>query len=309
MEGFIMQLDEQDLRDGLKLIVGTWQVDYLVNAFSNDLAHIPATEFKSDDGRDFTAINYEFFEDHTMVMRDTANNREIGGTWEQTGWGEFHYTINEFFDIPDDNFRKAVETLQVIDGDIVFSIGFLAVAMKKIKDGTVTITKKPDIGDMEMNAEDAANMGIVGRYAVAKTFSLVNDTPGLYSREEVEAYVNEQTAAGKMDPEETASIFQAFNFETEFTEEHTVDSWMKAPETVSEADIKKAVEAGEIIAFKDGYALMHRSEWKCIGGKFYYNTNEHREVFGEEQSPWDELTCDEDGYLNMAGGMIKLKKL
>ena len=50
-----MAVDEYFLKEGLKTIVGTWQVDYIVNAFSNDLAHIPATEFKSDDGRDFPA--------------------------------------------------------------------------------------------------------------------------------------------------------------------------------------------------------------------------------------------------------------
>ncbi|MBP5652486.1 MAG: hypothetical protein J6X17_03575, partial [Lachnospiraceae bacterium] len=100
-----MELDEQDLRDGLKFLVGTWQVDYIVNAFSNDLAHIPATEFKSDDGTDFTSISYEFFEDHTLVLRNAANGREIKGTWEQTGWSEYHYTVEDFYDIPDDNFR------------------------------------------------------------------------------------------------------------------------------------------------------------------------------------------------------------
>ena len=51
-----MQLDDDDLKRGLRFIVGTWQVDYLVNAFSNDLAHIPASEFKSEDGTDFTVI-------------------------------------------------------------------------------------------------------------------------------------------------------------------------------------------------------------------------------------------------------------
>ena len=48
-----MELDERTLKDGLKYIVGQWQVDYLVNAWSNDLTHIPAAEFKSEDGQDF----------------------------------------------------------------------------------------------------------------------------------------------------------------------------------------------------------------------------------------------------------------
>ncbi|MBR5968617.1 MAG: hypothetical protein IK001_08490, partial [Lachnospiraceae bacterium] len=92
-----MELDEQDLKQGLKFLVGTWQVDYIVNAFSNDLAHIPATEFKSSDGTDFTSIQYEFFEDHTMVLRDASKGKEIKGTWEQTEWSEFHYTVEDFY--------------------------------------------------------------------------------------------------------------------------------------------------------------------------------------------------------------------
>lgn len=61
-------MDKQDLRQGLQFIAGTWQAEFLVNAFSNDLAHIPAGEFKSDDGRDFSCITFSFFEDHTVVM-------------------------------------------------------------------------------------------------------------------------------------------------------------------------------------------------------------------------------------------------
>lgn len=126
-----MNLDEQDLKRGLKFIVGTWQADYVVNAWSNDLAHIPAKEFKSTDGRDFSDITFTFFEDHTVVMKNASDGKESKGEWEQTGWAEYHYTLNGFLDIPDGTFRKNAETLSVYDGCLVFSIGFLAIGMKK----------------------------------------------------------------------------------------------------------------------------------------------------------------------------------
>ena len=140
-----MILDEHDLREGLKFIVGTWQADYVVNAFSNDLSHIPAKEFKSDDGRDFSAITFEFFEDHTVAMRDASSGKEEKGTWEQTGWSSYKYTLNGFVDLPEGSFRDAAEKLEVVEGCLVFSIGFLAVGMKKTADGVVTEPEKePD---------------------------------------------------------------------------------------------------------------------------------------------------------------------
>ena len=72
-----MTLDELDLKDGLKFIVGTWEPDFVVSLFSNDLAHIPATEFKSEDGTDFTALKFEFFEDHTVKVQAEAG-KDLG---------------------------------------------------------------------------------------------------------------------------------------------------------------------------------------------------------------------------------------
>jgi len=121
-----MELNEMMLRDGLKFIVGEWQGGYVVNAFFKDLAHIPAAEFKSDDGRDFSAIHYTFKEDHTLTMSDTSTGKTEEGTWEQTEISQYHYTVGAFFNVPDDLFRKNVETL-VRQGDvIVFSMGILS---------------------------------------------------------------------------------------------------------------------------------------------------------------------------------------
>ncbi|MBO7353975.1 MAG: hypothetical protein J6U61_06945 [Lachnospiraceae bacterium] len=303
-----MELDEQDLRDGLKFLVGTWQVDYIVNAFSNDLAHIPATEFKSTDGTDFTSITYEFFEDHTLVLRNAANGREIKGTWEQTGWSEYHYTVEDFYDIPDDNFRKGAETLQVFDGCIVFSIGFLAIGMKKIAEGTVTVQKKQDIGDVEMTEDDQKCKDIVGTYRAAKMMSMIGGSFELFTVEEILADLDKQLAAGTIDEHEAAQTKSLIDARYEFTEDHRVLEKMKVPDGVGEDEIKAAIEAGEIKDYKDGYFSRGEKQWKAVGGKYYYDTQEQRELFGEAQSSWDELVFDEDGLLNYGSGFVKLKK-
>ena len=222
-----MTLDEQDLRRGLKFIVGTWQVDYVVNAWSNDLAHIPAKEFKNKDGSDFSEITFTFSEDHTVLMKNGADGKEEKGQWEQTGWAEYHYTLNGFIDIPDGNFRKNAETLSVFDGFLVFSIGFLAIGMKKISDGVVTEVKKKDIGDMEMSAADAAADGIVGKYAPAKTMAVVNDSFGLYTKEEIEAEFKRKQDAG-----EEFKVRQGASWDVNYGADGTIGG----PNVVVEAD-------------------------------------------------------------------------
>ena len=304
-----MELDEQDLKQGLKFLVGTWQVDYIVNAFSNDLAHIPATEFKSSDGTDFTAIQYEFFEDHTMVLRDASKGKEIKGTWEQTGWSEFKYTVADFYDIPDDNFRKGVETLQMMEGThIVFSIGFLAIAMKKIADGVVTEVKKPGIEDVEMSEEDLKCKAIVGTYAVAKMMSMIGESFDVFPVEDILADLEKKVASGETDEhdlQQTKSILAA---RYEFTDDHKVIARMKVPEGVSEEQIQAAIDAGEIHDYKDGYFIGETKEWRAVDGKYYYDTGETREVFGEPQSSWDELK-EEDGLLVYGSGFFRLKRI
>ena len=304
-----MILDENDLREGLKFIVGTWQVDYVVNAWSNDLAHIPASEWKSDDGSDFSAITYEFFEDHTAKLSDTSKGREVASTWEQTGWGEYRYSLGELIDLPDGAFRENVEKLSVQDGDLVFSLGFLAIAMKKIADGVVTEPEKaPDIGDLEPSAEDLLMTGIVGRYAVAEAMAFVGGEFRMFPRDEAEAGLKAQIAAGEIDESELADGMRAFNAVIEFCDDHTVIEWMKLPDGVSDEEIKAAIEAGEIGEVRDGMFAAGAKEWKALGGKYYYNTGEHREVFGEEKSPWDELTFGDDGLL-CYGEMMKLRRI
>lgn len=305
---YIMELDQDDLKRGLQFIVGTWQVDYLVNAWSNDLAHIPATEFKSEDGTDFTAIQFEFFEDHSVVMKDTSKGKEVKGTWEQTGWSEFHYTLNDFLEIPDSTFKKNAETLQMIEGThLVFGIGILSVAMKKIAEGT--ITKEADIGDIEMSDEDAARMDIVGEYETVKAFSFVDGKMDLFTKEQVKADIDKKVAAGEMDEHDAAQSMMAFDSITEITESHKIKIWMKVPAGVTEDKINAALEAGEIEDYDGERFCAHTKPWKCVDGKFYYDTGEQREVFGEMKSSWDEIKYDEDGTMIFSSGLARLKKI
>ncbi len=299
-----MFLDDSDLRRGLEFIVGNWQVDYLVNAFSNDLAHIPATEFKSDDGTDFTSLKFSFYEDHTVIMTDTSRGREERGTWEQTGLLDYHYTLGAFLDLPEGDLRKSAETLSVQDGRLVFGLGFLAVALQKTADGAVT--KEPDVGEKE---GDPALTEIVGRYAVAKIVTMIGEEFGMFSREEVEDDLARRVAAGEIDEDEAREGLSPFETFVDFTDDHRVVSWMKLPDGVSDEEIRAAQEEGQIGEVKDGYfAETAAKEWKAVDGRYYYNTGETRELFGEAQSPWDELKTDEEGLLDYSG-VFKLRRI
>ena len=301
-----MELDAQDLKRGLKFIVGTWQVDNVVNAWSNDLAHIPAAEFKSTDGNDLSVISYTFFEDHTMVMKNAADGKEVQGTWEQTGWGEFHYTLNDFLNLQDSSFLKNAETLSMRDGEwLVFSLGFFAVAMKKTEEGTVT--EEPDIGDIEMTDEEAEVTDIAGLYEVAKTMAVVGGEFDLFSKEEVAAELDRKKAAGEIDDSSYAMSMQGFGICVEFTKSHQVVQWMPVPAGVTEEQINAALESGQILDFNGEAIAMSKKPWKYLNGKYWYDTGEQRELFGEKQSSWDELKFDEEGLLEF-GGMMKLRK-
>ena len=303
-----MVLDEQDLRSGLKFICGVWQADYVVNAFSNDLAHIPAGEFKGDNSDTIASLSFEFKEDHTVLMKDDATGRESVGTWEQTDLCNYHYTVSEFLQLPDGPFKKNAETLHIVDGQLVFSIGFLAVALKKVAEGEVT--EPTDIGDVAPSEDDLADMGIVGKYRVAKAMAMLNGDFGIFPAEEVKADLDRQLAAGEIDEDEYHNSLMIFDTIVEFTADHKVIQWMKLPEGVSDEQIKEAVEEGEIYAVADGYFADSRIKpWKAVDGKYYYDTGETREVFGEKQSSWDELTVNEEGLLPFADGMMMLKKL
>lgn len=302
-----MELSEEMLKDGLKFIVGTWQVDFIVNMFSNDLAHIPATEFKSDDGKDFSSIKFTFFEDHSLKMKDDSSGKEVEGTWDQTGMLDYHYTVNEFLEIPEGSFKESVEHLSVQDGFLVFGLGFLAIAMKKIEEGH--ITKEPDIGDIVPTPEEEAHKDIVGIYDVCMMMTFINDKFDLFTKEEIRKNCEKKKKAGEMDEDEIREMMSFFDAYYEFTDDHKIYRWSLLPAGVSEEEIKAAIEAGEINDVKDGYYNVGEAlTWKYVKGDYYYDTGTHREVFDEVISPWDKLSFDENGLLPFGEGSVKLKK-
>jgi hypothetical protein len=304
-----MTLDERDLRNGLKFIVGTWRPDFIVSLFSNNLEHIPASEFKDGDGATFESLSFEFFEDHTVRLTDTSKKVDETGTWEQKDLLTYRYHLDKFDGIPEGPFKDAAEELSIENGHLAFAIGFLVIAMKKTAEGVVTEEKKTDVGDAEPSEADLAMNDIVGTYAVCEAMSMVDGKFGTFTKEQVEADVKKRVAAGDMDEETAAECLSSFSMMIEFTEDHKVLWWRPLPAGVSEEMIQKALEAGEIAGVKDGMFSSGGKEWKAVDGKYYYDTGEHREVFGEVQSSWDELVPDENGAIPMSGGMMKIKKI
>lgn len=300
-----MELDKSELHDGLKLICGKWQVEFVVNAFSNDLARIPAKEFKSDDGKDFSDMTFEFFEDHTVLLHNGVEGKDEKGTWEQTGFIEFRYTLGAFMDIPEGVFRDNAEKLMMVDGFLCFSIGFLSVGMKKIEEGHVT--EEPSINDIEPSEEDKNDMTLVGTYAVKKSFAMIDDKIGAFTREEIEANLKKQLAAGEIEEDEIAEGLQVFESRFEFTEDHKLNTLFKLPEGISKEEIDAALEGGDIIALRGEYAVIEQTEWKTLGGKYYYDTHREREIDGVTTT-YCEMKLTDDG-LSYAEGMIVLEKI
>lgn len=302
------ELDEQDKRDATKFIVGTWEVEYIVNAFSNDLAHIPAAEFKSADGLDFTAVKFNFLQDGTLELCN--GNETFSGTWEPTGLCEYKYHIAELESVPDSPFKDNAEKLNVFDGKLCFAIGFLSICMNKTAEGEYSEPVKVDV---IAESEDDGGKEIVGKYAIYKVMSCVDGNFDLFTKDEIRAYYDKKTASGEIDDgeedvrNEALAMFDSF---VEFTDDNRLVSWYKLPDGVGEDEIKAALAEGEISDYRDGYAVVDKvKEWKSVGGKYYYNSGSTAIIMGEAVSPWKELTTDEDGCISFADGLMMLKKI
>ena len=144
---------------------------------------------------------------------------------------------------------------------------------------------------------------------LAKAMSFIEGDFAMFTREEAEAGLRRMVASGEMEEDGLKDGMIAFNTVVEFTDDHRVVNWMKLPEGVSEEDIKEAVAAGEIGEVRDGMFVASEKEWKALDGKYYYDTGEHREVFGEVKSPWDELKIAEDGTMLFGDGMMLLRRI
>ncbi len=301
-----MELTKEELKDGLKFIVGTWEAEFVVSFFSNNLEHVPVTEFKSSDGRDLSKLSMEFFEDHTAKLKDGSNGREVDSTWEQTKPYGWTYKANGFFgELPADVAAK-VEELDAQEGKLCIALGFLCIAFKKTAEGH--ITKEPDIDELEPSPEDLKMKAIVGRWKVYKTLAPVGDGFGLHTKDEVMAEFDKKKAAGELDDEEeyneTLNLFESV---MEFTDDYKVLSYIPIPKHVTQEEIDEALASGEVKIVDGMMCCEEPKEWKAVNGHYYYNTKEHREVFGEIKSPWDMIDPDADGHIDLK--MFVLEKM
>lgn len=300
-----MELTKEELKDGLKFIVGTWEAEFVVSFFSNNLEHVPVTEFKSSDGRDLSKLSMEFFEDHTAKLKDGSNGREVDSTWEQTKPYGWTYKANGFFgELPADVAEK-VEELDAQEGKLCIAFGFLCIAFKKTAEGH--ITKEPDIDEIEPSPEDLKMKAIVGRWKIYKTFAPIGNSFELHTKDEVVAELDKKKAAGAIEEDEYNETLNMFDYVMEFTDDYKVLSYMPIPKHVTQEQINEAIASGEVKIVDGMMCCEEPKEWKAVNGHYYYNTKEHREIFGEIKSPWDIIDPDADGRIDLK--MFVLEKM
>ena len=300
-----MELTKEDLKDGLKFIVGTWEAEFVVSFFSNNLEHVPVTEFKSSDGRDLSKLSMEFFEDHTAKLKDGSNGREVDSTWEQTKPYGWTYKANGFFgELPADVAEK-VEELDAQEGKLCIAFGFLCIAFKKTAEGH--ITKEPDIDELEPSPEDLKMKAIVGRWKIYKTLAPIGNSFELHTKDEVVAELDKKKAAGAIEEDEYNETLNMFDYVMEFTDDYKVLSYMPIPKHVTQEQIDQAIASGEVKIVDGMMCCEEPKEWKAVNGHYYYNTKEHREIFGEIKSPWDIIDPDADGRIDLK--MFVLEKM
>lgn len=300
-----MELTKEDLKDGLKFIVGSWEAEFVVSFFSNNLEHVPVAEYKSSDGRDLSKLSMEFFEDHTAKLKDGSNGREVDSTWEQTKPYGWTYKANGFFgELPADVAEK-VEELDAQEGKLCIAFGFLCIAFKKTAEGH--ITKEPDIDEIEPSPEDLKMKAIVGRWKIYKTLAPIGNSFDLYTKDEVVAELDKKKAAGAIEEDEYNQTLSMFDAVMEFTDDYKVLSYMPIPKHVTQEQIDEAVASGEVKIVDGMMCCEEPKEWKAVNGHYYYNTKEHREIFGEIKSPWDIIDPDADGRIDLK--MFVLEKM
>jgi len=339
-----MELNQKQLNEGLKFIVGTWQIDYLVNMWSDNLDHVPASQFKNNDGKDLSQISWEFFEDHTMKMRNGATGDEETGTWKQESESKFRYDTKWFGLIDNETVLNNIQQLEKdVEGGLVFSM-FFVIRLKKTAEGECHIVeepKEPDIGDIVPSEEDLKKKDIVGRWGVYKAMASVGEDFGMFTLADVKADIEKaekeeeerqkkEAAEGKKpkekkegddddEEEDEGEIARrriegkkegltAFNAIVEFTDDHKVKMLMPIPPEVPKEEIEKAVASGEVQIVDGLIQDGDPKEWKFVKGDYYYNTGEHREIFGEVVSPWDKITPDSEGHIDFKMFILEKKK-
>ena len=147
---------------------------------------------------------------------------------------------------------------------------------------------------------------ITGIYEVAKTMAATQDGVGMRTKDEMIAYLNGQKARGEVDDEEIADSLQVFDARFEITPDGQIITLMKMPEGASEQDIEDAITEGEILGVKDGYIIAEKRHWELDGDKYVYAGKGDDDDDGVSGT---ELKFDDDGLLDFAGGIMKLKKI
>ncbi len=302
-----MTLDEEDIKWGLEFIAGTWNVDYLVDFQSNDLEHIPAQEYKSADGKNYSALSFEFLEDSRLLISDSSSGKKTESSWKQTGINEYRCPLNGFLDISQKSEAKASEIFSVMDGVLTFTLEKVTVVLKKVSKGKIT-----DIGKLD---SDPLMTDIAGFYEVAATLYYPIDSENYHSKEEGLALLEKQKSLGKIDEEsyESCKTFFTMNFDKkiEFASDGKVNQWFKisgsAFEDASEADLKAAAENGEI-GFKDGTVCLYDEsrKWKAVNGFYYFYTGDE-----DSENPWYKIRFTDDGFMKLTWGSCDwyLKKI
>lgn len=84
----------------------------------------------------------------------------------------------------------------------------------------------------------------------------------------------------------------------EFSADGTFNTKVGLPEGVTMDDLDEEEKA---MLGPDGLFTISSQSWKEEGGKFYLDSGEHREIFGEVQSPWDEIAQNPDGSITING--------
>ena len=151
---------------------------------------------------------------------------------------------------------------------------------------------------MELDKQDLKTAAIVGKYKTYKMMSYINDKMDFFTKEEIAADLEKKLADGLIEQRNYNQSMSIFDSITEFTADNKVYLWTPLPDDISEDEIKQIADSGEILI--NGKMFCNETkEWKIENGQYYYNTKEHREVFGEQKSPWDKIELDSENRIQL----------
>ena len=91
-----------------------------------------------------------------------------------------------------------------------------------------------------------------------------------------------------------ADMKKVFEIDYIFSEDGTMYCVMPIPADVPQEEIDELIASGEMELFSDGYLATEKHLWKLEDGKFYFDSGEQGEVFGEKVSPWREIVVNGD---------------